>query len=77
MGRVFGLYYKVEMKSSDFCCLKLVTLHVYLFHKYFADASCSLPADTVSVEHTKGDAVLKNQPPKSFCYHCLWRLLIL
>lgn len=70
-------YYKAEMKSSDFCCLKLVTLHVYLFHKYFADAGCSLPADTVSVEHAKGDAVLKSQPPKSFCYHCLWRLLIL
>ena len=76
MGRVFGLYYKVEMKSSDFCCLQLVILHVYLFHKYF-DASCSLPADTASVEHTKGDPVLKIKPPKSFCYHCLWRPLIL
>lgn len=66
MGWVFGLYYKVEMKSSDFCCLKLVILHVYLFHKYFADASCSLPADTVSVEHTKGDPVLKINPKKVF-----------
>ena len=66
MSWVFGLHYNVEIKSSDLCCLKLEPLQVNLSHEYFADAGYSLAVDAVSVEHTKGDSVLKINPKQVF-----------